>query len=167
MNLLKIFQPKESETFKKIIWGIVIFIIMLLIFQLGVFVGYRKAKFSYKWGDNYHRAFGGPRGGFLRGFEGKDFINGHGISGAIANINGNDLIIKGRDGIEKIISATDATLIKRGGTDIKLSDLKIDDMIVVIGSPKDDGTIEAKIIRIFNSENMPPAPGFLKPKGWR
>lgn len=168
MNLSKFFQPQEPKIFKRIILGIGVFIILLLVFQLGVYVGFRKAQFSFRWGDNYHRNFGGPRGGFLRDFEGKDFINGHGISGTIAKIDGNNIIIKDRDGVEKIIIVTNSASIKKGRADIRLSDLKIDDRMVVIGSPKDDGSIEAKIVRIFDSSEVPPQPpDFLKFNRWR
>ncbi|OIO07396.1 hypothetical protein CO115_04300 [Candidatus Falkowbacteria bacterium CG_4_9_14_3_um_filter_36_9] len=168
MNLLKFFQSKEPKIFKIFFLGAGVLIILLLVFQLGVFVGFRKAQFSFRWGDNYHRAFGGPQGGFLQDFEGKDFINGHGISGMIAKIDANNLIIKDRDGLEKIIIITDSTFIKKGRVDIKLADLKIDDRVVIIGSPKDDGSIEAKIARIFDSNDVPPPPlDFLKFNSWR
>lgn len=162
MNLPNFFQ---SKAFKGALFGIGAFIILLLVFQLGVYVGFRKARFSFSWGDNYHQAFGGPRGGFLRDFEGKDFISGHGTAGTIAKIDGNNLIIKGQDGVEKIIAITENTSLVKGKTDIKLSDLKVDDRVVIIGSPKDDGSIEAKIIRIFDPGNMPspfPPPPLLK-----
>jgi hypothetical protein len=158
----------QSKTFKWLISILVGLIILLLIFQLGMYVGFRKAGFSFRWGDNYHMMFGGPRGGFLRDFEGKDFISGHGTAGIIAKIDGNSLIIKGPDGVEKIINITDGTAIKKGTADIKLSDLKIDERVVIIGSPKEDGSIDAKIIRIFDINNLPPSPpDFMGPKGGR
>ena len=43
----------------------------------------------------------------------------------------------------------DSTAIKEGDKTIKPEDLKVDDRVVIIGSPKDDGTIEAKFVRIF------------------
>lgn len=165
MNLPDFFQ---SKTFKAVLFGLGAFIILLLVFQLGVYVGFRKARFSFNWGDNYHRAFGGPRGGFLRDFEGKDFISGHGTTGSIAKIDGNNLIINGQDGAEKIIAVTENTSLKKGMADIKLSDLKVDDRVVIIGSPKDDGSIEARIVRIFESGNKPPfQTPILKFKGRR
>lgn len=157
----------QSKTFKWLIGILGGLIILLLIFQLGMYIGFRKAGFSYLWGDNYHRAFGGPKGGFLRDFEGRDFISGHGTAGTIAKIDGSSLIIKDRDGVEKVVSITESTSIKKGRTDIKLSDLKIDDQVVIIGSPKDDGTVEAKIIRIFDINDFPPLPPLRKPQGWR
>ncbi len=39
------------------------------------------------------------------------------------------------------------------GNDIKASDLKVDDSIMVIGSPNDKSEIEARLIRV-----LPPPP---------
>src|SRR3989338_10378206 len=79
-------------------------ILLLLVFKAGVFVGYKKASFSYKWGENYHRNFAGPRKGFFgelgRGLGDKDFIDAHGTAGTILKINGNAIILKGQDNVE-------------------------------------------------------------------
>lgn len=152
---------KNSSGFNQFKWLIgatVLLIVLLLAFQLGFFVGSRKARFSYRWGENYHRAFGGPPGGILRDFRGQDFISGHGTAGTIAKIENNGLIIKGQDGVEKTINIATDTAIKKGRTDIKISDLKVDDQVVVIGSPKDNGSIDAKIIRIFDINDQLPMP---------
>ncbi len=158
MNLQNLFQSKK---FKWLIGIIGSLIILLLVFQLGMFVGFRKAGFSYRWGDNYHRAFGGPKGGFLDDFQGRDFINGHGTAGTIAKIESSSLIIKDQGSVEKIINIANDTSIKQGMADKKLSDLKVDDRVVVIGSPKNDGSIDAKIVRVFDANSpapMPPGP---------
>ncbi len=153
MDFNKLFQ---SKTFKIVIWGVAGLIVLLLVFRLGVAVGYRKANFSYRWGENYHRNFGGPRGGFFDGFfsDKRDFIESHGVFGQVVKIDGNIIVVKGRDNVEKIVLAKDDTAITRFREDIKLSDLKADDYIVVIGKPNDAGQIEAKLIRV-----MPPPGG--------
>ena len=162
MNAQQFFQSKQ---FKWTLAGIGGVIILLLVFQAGVWVGFRKADYSYRWGDNYHRMFGGPRGGFMHGgmddMMGRDFTSGHGTAGAIVKIDGNNLVIKGQDGVEKIAVVTAATSVRRGNADIKLADLKADESVVVIGSPRDDGSIDAKIIRVFDAANPPPPPGSL------
>ena len=124
-------------------------ILLALVFQAGMFVGFRKARFSYSWGENYHRMFGGPRQGFMEDFVGQDFIDSHGTAGRIVKIDNNALIIKGQNEVEKIIITTPTTSIKQGPVDIALKDLRLDDQVVVIGSPQNEGQIEAKIIRIF------------------
>jgi hypothetical protein len=48
-------------------------------------------------------------------------------------------------------------MIERLRETVKISDLKVDDFVVVIGEPNDSGQIEAKFIRL-----LPPAPlGFI------
>ncbi len=162
MNIQNFFQ---SKYFKWVLVSIGALILLLLVFQAGVFVGFRKAGFSFKWGDNYHRAFGGPRNGFLRDFEGRDFISGHGTAGTIAKIDANSFVIKDQSGVEKIVNFDSSTSIKKGNVDVSFKDIKVDDRVVVIGTPKDDGSIEAKIIRVFDGALPPPHPDFNFNKG--
>lgn len=156
MNLQTFFQSKK---FKWLLGGIGAFIILLLALQLGFAIGSRKALFSCRWAQNYHRMFGGPKAGFLQEFSGKDFISGHGTAGNIVAIDGNNIIIQGQDNIEKLVTIASSTIIKSGETDIPSSELKINEPLVIIGSPQEDGSILAKIIRIFNAkDDLPPPP---------
>lgn len=154
MNLNNLFSSKLL----KIVFPILgFFIILLLVFKLGVFVGYKKAQLSYYWGENYHRNFAGPRRGFWGDLKYSlndkgDFINAHGVFGSIIKIDGNVLVIKDREAVEKIVFVSEATLIKKGREVIKFSDLKLDDKVVIIGSPNEQGQIEAKFIRVFDKE---------------
>lgn len=143
----------SSKTFKTALAIIAALIVLLLAFKAGEFAGYKKAQFSYRWGENYHRNFAGPREGFFgdfkRGFGGKDFINSHGTFGAIIKIDGSTLVIKGKDDVEKIIVVSDKTEITSRRETLKAEDLKVDDQAVIIGSPNEQGQIEAKFIRLF------------------
>lgn len=161
----------QSKKIKIAILGLAGLIIILLAFALGAFVGFKKANFSYKWGENYHRNFAGPRNGFFNDFSGRDFIEPHGAFGQIIKIDlagqpssetptstaGSGeiaaVIIKGNNDTEKIVLIKNDTVIRGPKEIIKLGDLKIDDYIVVIGEPNNSGQIEAKLIRI-----MPPQP---------
>ncbi len=150
MDFNKFFQSKK---FKMVLVGIGALVVLLMVFKAGVFVGYKKANFSYSWGENYQRNFGGPRGEFLgdfrHGFGDKDFINSHGTFGSIIKIDGSTLIAKGSDNVEKTILVSDKTTITSRRETIKVSDLKVDDRVVIIGSPNEQGQIEAKLIRVF------------------
>lgn len=156
----------HSPKFTWILKGIAAFVILLVVFQLGVFVGFRKAGFSYRWGENYHRAFGGPRGGFMRDFEGRDFVSGNGTTGIVVKTDKDRFVVKGNDGVEKIITVSQATTLERGKVSIPLADLKIDDRVVIIGAPDNNGSIEAKVVRVFEALPPPPMPtkGFLPMK---
>jgi hypothetical protein len=148
-------EERRHDILKWIIVGLLAIVAIVLVFGLGVFVGEKKAKFSYHWAENYHRMFAGPKAGFLGNLKMPpfppfdEFIEGHGTFGEIIKIEGNNLVVKGRGNVEKVIVVTEKTVIKSGRKDIKFSDLKIGDMIVIIGSPNDKGQIEAKLIRVF------------------
>jgi hypothetical protein len=144
----------ETKAFKLIILVIVACLLLLAGFEVGTIVGAKKAGFSNNWSDNYHRNFAGPRGGWLRGFDDREFMQANGSLGQIIKLDSSTIVIKDRDGVEKIVVADDNTLIKSFQQTIKLSDLKINDYIVVIGEPNNAGQIAAKFIRL-----MPPPPG--------
>jgi|SRR3989338_5021386 len=147
----KFFEPYSS---RRIFWIAVGFILLLLAFKAGMAVGFKKASFSYRWGENYHRNFGGPKGGFFREFSDNDLTNAHGVFGEIIKIDGTTLIIKGADGVEKAVLAGADASIRRFSEAVKAEELKVGDRVVVIGEPNDSGQIEAKLIRI-----MPALPG--------
>ena len=153
MDYNKIFQ---SKAFKIVLIIVVLSIFLLLGFQLGLMVGFKKASFSYQWGDNYHRNFAGPRNGFLGNFDRNDFMDAHGVIGQIVKIDPSTIIIKDHDNLEKIVLVNDKTIINRFRENIKLSDLKIDDVVVIIGDPNNSGQIAAKLIRLLPPP-MPPA----------
>ncbi len=159
----KILNP---DILKWVIVGVVCFIIIVLAFGGGIWIGTQKAKFSYRWAENYHKNFAGPREGFMNnlgGFPAGDFIEAHGSFGKIIKIEGNNIIIQGRENVEKTILIKDDTVINSIKGDIKPADLKIDDFITVIGSPNDFGQIEAKLIRVLPLPPMSFAPGGFIP----
>jgi hypothetical protein len=118
-------------------------------------VGAKKADFSFRWADEYHRNFAGPQGGFFGDFMGmeKEFINTNGTFGEIIKIDNASLTVKDKNNVEKIVLVSDKTSIVKQRGDLKLSDLKVGDNIIVIGDPTNNGQIEARLIRI-----MPPPP---------
>lgn len=156
----------QSKNYKIIVISLASLAVIFLTFTAGMSIGFHKARFSYQWGENYHKNFTGPRGGMFRGmlgdFGGKDFIDAHGASGQILKIDPSigsgqaELVIKGQDGVEKIIVVEEDVTVLHLRETVKPSELKVDDYITVIGSPTSDGKIEAKFIRVL------PAPGVFK-----
>lgn len=152
----------KSKKFKIAALAVGVVIIALVSFASGVLVGFKKARFSYKFGENYERnfiggPFTGPMGmmgprprGMMPDFEGRGFRNAHGIAGDIISVADNKIIIKDREGQENTISVDDKTLIKRGQDTVSLNDLKNGERIVVMGRPGDNGTINADLIRVFD-----------------
>ncbi len=144
----------NPDILKWVIIGTIGFIIIVLVFSVGMFVGGMKARFSYRWAESYHKNFAGPGGGFFGDwrqpppFPG-DFIEGHGTFGEIIKIDSSDFVVKGRDDVEKIIIITEDTVIEIGRKTTKKDELRVGDYIVVIGSPNEEGQIEAKLIRVL------------------
>ena len=137
-------------------WVAAALTVLLLAFRAGMVVGYARARFAYRWGENYHRNFGGPRGGFFGDFYGKDFIEAHGAFGQIIKIDfatsteqSATLVMNGRDNVEKIVLVKADTALRRAEGMLGLGDLKAGDDVVVIGDPNERGQIEAKFIRVL------------------
>ncbi|MCX6781134.1 MAG: hypothetical protein NT003_03430 [Candidatus Magasanikbacteria bacterium] len=142
----------------KVVAGILLALIVLLgIFQLGLFVGYRKAKSSYDWADSYRGMMSGRNGGrggmmrsgFMRQFRGDDFSNGQGVAGSVVKMSATGLVVTGADGIEIIVNGAPRTIIVSGRDAVKLTDVKVGEIVVVMGAPERDGSIDATIIRLM------------------
>lgn len=147
----------RSVPFQRVLIGVGIFVIALLIFQAGVFVGFRKASFSFQGGDNYYRAFGEERRGPMQGMMHEGFPSAGGSIGRILTLALPTLVVEDRDGVEKTIRLSEDTVIRRGKDTLTPSLLKADDFIIVIGEPNAGAEIEAKLVRL-----LPPPPGMDK-----
>lgn len=152
MSLSTLFQ---SRTFRGVLYGIGITIVLLAVFQGGVFVGYRQAEFSYRWGERYLENFTGTQEG--KGLDNRGMMNPHGVFGMVIKVDASSVVVKGPDNVEKIVLVSAGTQILRYEAAIAVTDLKADEKIVVIGSPNDQGQIEAKLIRVMPGD-LPPMP---------
>lgn len=148
----------KSITFKTALTTAGLLLAVLVIFQVGVFVGYRKAAFSYHWGENYYQTFepparrGGPRvGGMITGRE--RFPVSHGAVGKVLKIDLPNFIVEGHDTIEKVVRVSSSTSVVRFREKVSASDIVVGDTVTVLGSPNDTSEIEAKLIRIMPAEN--------------
>jgi hypothetical protein len=159
-------EEKDSLSFLKrtdILWRIIMVLLGLMvamfIFQFGVYIGKSKAENSFKWAENYHKNFAGPKGGFMNDwqqFAGRDFSNNHGVFGDILQINGDEIVIKSNNNEEKIIVVNNQTAIMQDRQPIQKQALKIGDNITVIGEPDNQGKTTAKMIRVFPENNIAP-----------
>ncbi len=152
----------QSEKFKWMALGIIFVIAMLVAYQLGVFVGASKARFSYQWADQYEKNFGGARGGMMREFGRTGFRNSHGTIGEIISIADSGLVIKDQEGEENFVTLDDDTLVKQARDTVSFETLKVGNMVAVIGSPRADGAIGAKIIRVFDKDTPLPFGPMIK-----
>lgn len=152
---METFKEKfKSHKYKNIIIAIGVLILVLVIFQAGMFVGFRKASFSYGWGDNYRQTFDGPLGEFgvemMRGLPpGTGLSGAYGVVGKIISISLPTLVVIGPDNVEKVVLIKDDSLIREFRNVINATDLQVNDQIVVIGAPNSASQIEAKLIRVM------------------
>jgi len=147
MNLQEVFK---SKVFSGVALTVIILVGIGIVFQAGKFVGFREAGFSRGMGDNYSRIFENrPNGGMMNvmGSPLQDFPGGHGSVGKIIKIELPNIVVEDRENVEKVIVINDKTTIREFKNEIKSSDLKIGDFIVVLGKPNDEGQIEADLIR--------------------
>ncbi|MFA5827539.1 MAG: hypothetical protein WC839_03535 [Candidatus Paceibacterota bacterium] len=157
--LKKVFESKVLVGF---LYGIGTIIIIVLIFSAGISIGFHKASFGRNWGDNYERNFGFGMMSGRQMFNNNNFPNAHGAVGKILKIELPTIIVQDKDSIEKVVLIKNNTEIQKMMQKITISDLKIDDYIVVIGNPNEQGQIEAKFIRIMPSPELISTSGFKK-----
>ncbi|MCX6719725.1 MAG: hypothetical protein NTV36_01270, partial [Candidatus Staskawiczbacteria bacterium] len=109
--------------------------------------------FSFKWADEYHHNFGGPQGCIFGDFMGMErgLPNSNGSFGQIIKIDttAQTLTIKDTNNIEKNILVGPQTTIVLQKNNIKLSDLQLNDSVVIIGNPNNQGQIQAGLIRVM------------------
>jgi hypothetical protein len=155
------FNPKEffqSKVFLGFIIGIAAFLILAIVFQAGVFVGFKKAGFSQRLGENYGRIFGDDKRPQMGGmFEGMPFDNipgGHGAVGKVVKISTSTIVVAEPNNIEKVILFGQETSIRKARAEIKAGDIVVGDFVSIIGEANSQGEIEAKLIRVL----PPPTP---------
>jgi hypothetical protein len=144
----------------KILTAVVgLLLIILLSFAAGAGIALRKARFNCFRGQGMEYNFMGPqmmdrdRGpmGFFHEFEGRDFKSGHGLTGTITTVSDNAVVVKDRDGKDNNVNVTDQTIIRSNRNNLKISDLKANDQVVIMGQPGDNGVVNATLIRVFSS----------------
>ncbi len=148
MNIKNITQ---SHSFRGILIGIGIVVAVLIIFQVGVSVGIRKATFGHRLGDNFERNFKDPRlgkFGFRNDSIGMNMLSGHGAVGKIVSIELPLVVVAGPDALEKTIVITKDTEIRQFRNVITKEDLVVGSYVVVLGTPNDVGQIDAKLVRL-------------------
>lgn len=144
----------NSKTFKIITYALGVLVIAFFIFQAGMIAGYRRVSFGRDWGDNYTKNFGSPHRSFEMREQGfgdfRNMPNAHGAIGKIIKVELPSIVVfDGKDQTEKIIIIDDQTEIRQMRDIVSKDKLKLDEHIVVIGSPNSQGQIEAKLIRFI------------------
>jgi hypothetical protein len=127
--------------------GVFAVIILILAFALGVFVGRYNTRFFPLW----------RRDGFPEYFP-RRFEN-HGLFGIIQELGNSSFVVKSKNGNIVTVLIDKNTKIKRGFSEIKFSDLKIGEKVIVLGEPqKDENAIKAVLIRVFEIQGRNSTP---------
>jgi hypothetical protein len=149
----------ESKISTRVLSATGIILVAMIIFSAGIVVGSHKASFGHAWEENYEKNFGmGPN----RPIFGRDnFPNAHGTTGKIIKIELPTIIVQDKNNVEKAVLLTDDTKIQKMMDTVETKDLSVDDYVIVIGSPNEQGQIEAKFIRVMPSPELMPAPKVL------
>ncbi|MGB9598545.1 MAG: hypothetical protein ACPLZH_01725 [Minisyncoccales bacterium] len=148
-------KEKKRDILKGFLIGLLFFLVLIFIFKIGVFIGMTKTRFFCQWVENYHKNFAGPLFGFkdqLRPPFGS-LIENHGFFGEIIKISDKEFVMIGKDKLEKVVVVNEKSIIQEGRREINFSDLKVGDFVVVVGLARDDGKVEARLIRLFSKED--------------
>ena len=145
----------DSRPFMAILTGLIVLLVIIAIFETGVFFGLHEARHSYRWGENYAQNFGGPRGGFFGSVSApSDMPGGHGAFGQISNVSLPTFVITDPAHPEERIRVASSTVIRNGAGTTDASALSTGTYVVVLGTPDENGVIDAALIRIMPA---PPA----------
>jgi len=148
-------ETTNSNKYKIILYILAGIVVILLVFQAGMYAGFKKASFSNRMGQMYFEQMrGGANSGQFSDFN-RVLPNAHGAIGQIVSINGGKIVVEDRDGIDKTIRVSSSTVIKGFNGANNLEDLKVNDLIVVFGSPSEaDSIVDARLIRTMPSPDL-------------
>ena len=121
-------KKDNRNLFKRIIFILAGLVIIALIFNAGMLVIGIKTHFLYRWTEGYY-------------------------FGEIIKIDDNGFVIKGRGDMEKIVLIRESTVIKKGKETIEGA-LQIGNQVMIIGFSNKEGQIQAKLIRVFDSDEF-------------
>lgn len=113
----------------------------LFIFELGAFVGYHRAQFSYRGGERYAVMMSGSPI--------------HGAAGRIVSVSMPSFVVVGPDNVEKTVTVNGKTMITRMRGQASTSAIQPDEFTVVLGDPDDAGFINARFIRLMPTQPLP------------
>ncbi len=146
----EIFRSKKIKIILLILGGIAA---LFLVFGLGVAVGYERAIFSSRFGENYYRNFYGLSRGLLGSMSGPMPVNAHGGVGTVMDVSSSSLSIRDSANNERSIAIFPDTVIRENDMTITSDLLKVGERIAVIGAPDEQGQIRARFIRVLAVES--------------
>jgi|SRR3989344_7553929 len=131
-----------SEKVRQVLYGLGILFVAMLIFHAGVVTGSHR-HFPGKAGPGFGLRGPGFNVQLPRGF----IPNGHGSVGTIQNVSTSSITLQTRDGATQTVLLTDKTSIRTQSGAASSTALSVGQQVIILGTPNDDGTISADLIR--------------------
>ena len=139
---------------RKTIYGLAILLAVLIIFQAGMSVGYRRATFLYHWDTSYSSGLGNPHSILAPFARDADDMNPNSVIGNLVSVHMPLIMVKGPSSAERVVLLSSSTIIRYSGQDVSISNLSNGNQVLVIGAPDDQGQIRASFIRILATSTI-------------
>ena len=111
----------QSKTFKGFMVGIGFFLILMIVFQVGVFAGLPF--------DN--------------------LPGSHGAVGQVIKVSSSTLVVAEPNNVEKVVLVGNQTITRQYRDQIKAQDIVVGDFVSILGEANAKGEIDAKFIRVL------------------
>jgi uncharacterized membrane protein len=144
----------ESKVVRTILWILGGLIVLVVVFGLGIAVGYDRAGFAAGFDQNYYQNFygaspGGSIGSIAPPMPAPAAI--HGVVGMVIDLGTSTISVKDQQNNEQSVAISSGTDIRSGDSNITIGNVAIGDQIAVIGEPNSVGQIDARFIRILRT----------------
>jgi uncharacterized membrane protein len=144
----------ESKIVRAILWILGGLIILVVVFGLGITVGYDRAGFASGFDQNYYRNFyGAPPGGAMGSVAPPMQVAIHGVVGTVIDLGTSTISVKNQQNNEQSVAISSGTDIRSGDSNTTIGNVAIGDQIAVIGEPNSEGQIDARFIRILSASS--------------
>lgn len=134
----------SSKNGQRILYGIGAVILAMLIFHAGVAIGSHR-----NFRGNGERNWGFRAPGFDVRFPRGFIQNGHGAVGIIQNVATSSITVQTRDGGTQTILITEKATIRSQSRNASSTVLTAGQQVVILGTPNDDGSMSANLIRVI------------------
>lgn len=142
----------ESKIVRAILWVLGGLIVLVVVFGLGITVGYDRAGFASGFDRNYFRIFYGAVPGDPAGLMAPPMpVATHGVVGTVIDLGTSTISVKDQQGNEQSVAVSSDTDIRNGDENIMIGNVSVGDQIAVIGEPNSVGQIDARFIRILST----------------
>ncbi len=143
------FKLPKTKTLLSILCGV---FLALIVFGLGITVGYRRAIFSSEFGAQYyHELYGDPFGRPMTKVLANGQLTTHGVAGEVIDVGSSTIFVKDPSGNEESVFISTDTPIREMNQEILANDILIGDGVTVIGEPDANGQVDARFVRVFET----------------